>query len=77
MLDELNPKVDRFKFEEQLMQCWKVVDDINVIYKQFDYSDLSQDEIQNALLGLVTIYEMKFQQMFDTFEKLIQQRKIQ
>ena len=76
MLDELNPKVDRFDFEQQLMQCWSVVDDINVIYKQFDHSELSPDEIQNALLGLATIYEMKFQQMFDTFSKLIQQREI-
>lgn len=76
MLDELNPKVDRFDLEQQLLQCWGVVDDLNVVYKQFDHSELSPDEIQNALLGLATIYEMKFQQMFDTFSKLIQQRGI-
>ena len=76
MLDELNPKVDRFDLEQQLLQCWSVVDDLKVVYKQFDHSELSPDEIQNALLGLATIYEMKFQQMFDTFSKLIQQRGI-
>ena len=75
MITEI-PKPDRFDFEQKILQCWGVVEDIETLYKQFDRSKLSEDEIQNALLGLMTIYEFKFQQMFDLFSKLVEQGKI-
>lgn len=75
MITEI-PKLDRFDLEQKILQCWGIVEDIETIYNQFDHTELSQDEIQNALLGLMLIYEFKFQQTFGVFSKLVEQGKI-
>lgn len=72
---------DRFDLEQQILDCWKIVDDIklldkNVLEGTVEGGNLTQDEISNYLMGLESIYGLKFQQMFDTFSKLISQKKI-
>jgi hypothetical protein len=72
---------DRFDLEQQILDCWKIVDDIklldkNVLEGKIEGGNLTQDEISNYLLGLESIYELKFEQLFDTFGSLIKQKKI-
>jgi hypothetical protein len=72
---------DRFDLEQQILDCWKIVDDIklldkNVLEGKIEGGNLTHDEISNYLLGLESIYELKFQQMFDTFGSLISKKKI-
>jgi len=72
---------DRFDLEQQILDCWKIIDDIrlldkNVLEGKVEGGSMTQDEISNYLLGLESIYDLKFQQMFDTFSKLISQKKI-
>jgi hypothetical protein len=38
-----------------------------------DRRKMTEDEISNYLLGLETIYQVKFERLFETFEKLVQQ----
>jgi hypothetical protein len=66
----------RFDLEEQIMDCWGVVDDIKSLYYINDIRDLTEDERANALLGLVTVYQIKFELLFNTFEQLIQKGKV-
>jgi hypothetical protein len=62
----------RFELEQQIMNCWSVVDDIKALNIQMnDVGNMSQDQIANYLLGLETIYQVKFEQLFSTFEKSI------
>lgn len=70
--------MDRFDFEQQIMDCWNVTKDIDTLRKQLlDMEDgMSQDDIDNYLLGLKTIYDVKFNQLFDQFEQLIRTGKI-
>ena len=37
---------------------------------------MTNDEISNALLGIKTLYEMKFNELFNTFEQLVHDKKI-
>lgn len=67
---------NRFDFEQQLMDCWGIVDDIKTIYNSDDLRELSKDEIQNMLLGLYTLYQLKFDILFSQFESLCRQREI-
>lgn len=72
---------DRFDLEQQILDCWKIIDDIklldkNVLEGKIEGGNMTTDEISNYLLGLESIYNLKFQQMFDTFGKLISQKKI-
>ena len=68
--------VDRFDLEQHIMKCWNVTEDIDLLYRTTMDKDLSRDDIANALLGMKTLYEMKFEEMFSDFETLIGQGKI-
>jgi hypothetical protein len=69
--------VDRFELEQQIMSCWSVVDDVKALNHQvLDVGNMTTDQISNYLLGLETIYQVKFEQMFATFEQMITQGKI-
>ena len=65
---------DRFDLEQDIMNCWNVVEDIKTIYDRIDYTD--QDQVMNSLLGLQTLYQMKFEKMWETFEQLIVDKKL-
>lgn len=68
--------VNRFDLEQQIMACWSVCEDIDTLYKQLDLREMSQDEIENCLLGLKTLYQMKFEQLFAMFEDMIKEGKL-
>jgi hypothetical protein len=68
---------DRFDFEQQIMNCWSVIDDIRALNKQYvDKGNMTTDQVSNYLLGLETIYQVKFEQLFDQFETMIKQGTI-
>ena len=68
---------EMYDLEQRIMECWELVDDVNLLYEQVMENDLhkDQDKLANALLGLCTIYEMKFEQVFNTYEKTLKQRQ--
>jgi hypothetical protein len=68
---------NRFELEQEIMRCWNVTEDIDVLYRTVMEKDLTKDQIANALLGMKILYEMKFDEMFQTFEKLIAEGKLQ
>jgi len=60
-------KKTRFELEEDIMDCWNIVNDIETIYHAEElYSN--EDEMMNALIGLRTLYQLKFDKLFKTFE---------
>ena len=62
---------DRFDLESQIMNAWQVVEDLQLLYRKAGEGDLTPDEWANALLGLSTIYALRFQELFSCFEKII------
>lgn len=63
--------------EQQIMDCWNVVEDIKTVYEhigdspEFEGIDPKHaDLILNLLVGIEKLYSIKFEKMFDTFEKL-------
>lgn len=66
----------RFDLEQQIMRCWNITEDLDLLNKAVLEKDISRDNISNYLLGLSTIYEQKFEEMFDTFSQLVQDGKI-
>ena len=70
--------VNRFTLEQQIMECWQVVDDIDVLYefigddKFFEgMKPEHQDKIMNLLLGMKEMYGLKFDRTFKTFEQCV------
>lgn len=58
---------DRFDLETAIMSCWNIVDDIDKFREKYELNDKED----NYLLGLSTIYQVKFELLFDIFEDLI------
>ena len=67
---------DRFDLEQNIMKCWNITDDINLLYENVMESEMSKDDIANVLLGMHQLYEMKFNKLWDNFEHLVSEKKI-
>ena len=65
---------DRFDLEQQILECWRVTDDINILYDRQEY--MSKDEQMNYLLGLNSLYKHKFEILWSTFEQLVHDKKL-
>ncbi len=65
---ELKPEYDRFDFEQAIMQCWGIVDDLKAFRKL------------NAPLetydALAVVYQQHFEYLWDIFEYLLQEGKL-
>jgi hypothetical protein len=59
----------KFDLEQCIMDCWQITNDLNILFTSFDLKELTEDEIQNCHLGLITLYNLKFERLWDTFEK--------
>ena len=59
---------DRFDFEQQLMTCWNMVDDVKLLAKRgAESADFE---------ALATVYQHKFDELFEQFETLVKERKL-
>ena len=74
MSDDLFKPYDRFDLEQGIMDCWKVTDDIKLLYDDLDNMD--EDRRMNYMLGLMEMYGLKFDKLWNIFEQLIQDKKI-
>lgn len=58
-----------FDLESRIQECWAVVDDIKIVYHCESLYE-NEDEMMNALLGLFTLYDIKFNNLWNEYEKL-------
>jgi hypothetical protein len=69
-------KYDRFDLEQLILKNWEIVTEIKHLRELISDGKPTQDQIENYLLGLETIYEVKFNKLWDCFEELCQHQKI-
>ena len=65
---------DRFDFEQQIMNCWRVTDDIDLVATMISNTNMSakdQDKFMNVLIGMKELYNARFDAMFRIFETLV------
>ena len=62
--------IDRFDLEEKIMNAWKLSDDIKLLFKSAERMDT--DQMMSALDGLQIFADMRFEELWDTFEKCVQ-----
>ena len=62
---------DRFDFEETLTRCWCIVDDLKELSQHFIEHNINDtDTIHNHLFGLATMYDVRFNKLWDLFESV-------
>ena len=59
---------DRFELEQELLECWKITNDLQMYIDQ-------GASIEDTKV-LIDYYERKFDKLWNTFETLIHERKI-
>ena len=66
----------QFDLEQRIMQCWGVVDDLDILYTNVLDLDppLTEDQIANTILGMKQLYDMKFYSLMSTFEKFLKEK---
>jgi len=57
----------RFDLEERIMHCWGIVDDLDYIAELVE----DNDQVSNLVLGLKSLYQAKFEKLWETFENSI------
>ena len=69
-------KYNRFDLEQLILKNWEITTEIKHLRELISDGKPTQDQIENYLLGLETIYEVKFNKLWDCFEELCQHQKI-
>ena len=69
-------KYNRFDLEQLILKNWEITTEIKHLRELISDGKPSQDQLENYLLGLETIYEVKFNKLWDCFEELCHNRKI-
>ena len=71
---------DRFDLEQDIMKCWNITEDLDMVLERLLDSPSFQgmpaeleDKIANILIGMKELYEMRFQNLWDTFELMLKQ----
>ena len=67
-----------FDLEQQIIECWQVTDDIELItnhlVRELDIDAITADTIVNKYSAVKEMYEIKFDRMWKTFEKVCAER---
>jgi hypothetical protein len=72
-------KKDRFDLETAIMSAWNTSEDIDLIFHNTDNLELNAkdcDNLQNQLLGLKHINDLRMARVWDVFEELIKQGEL-
>ena len=59
---------DRFDLEQEILECWKVVNDIQMY--------IDQGATTEDFKVLIDYYERKFNLLWGTFESMVHERKM-
>lgn len=67
---------NRFDLEQEILDTWKITNELRLINEALLDKNLSTDDISNMLIGLYTLYDLKFDQMFNTFETVVHNKEL-
>ena len=59
---------DRFDLEQEILECWKVTNDMQMY--------IDQDASIADTKVLIDYYDRKFEQLWNTFESMVHERKM-
>lgn len=60
--------------EDNIMECWNVVTDVNTVFEYvMESPKVDKDELSNMLLGIASLYDVKFNRLFREFEKVLKE----
>lgn len=75
---KIQSQKNRFDFEQEIQSAWNTCNDLNLFIKmKYDRKEvMTEDEEANILIGLVNIHNLRMEQVWETMEQLVEQRKL-
>ena len=66
-----------YELEAMILDCWRVCDDLTVVFKQIGDGERepTHDELMNTLMGMRQLYDWKFEQLFNLYEDVLEDRR--
>lgn len=58
-----------FELEQKIMQCWGITSDIELLYHRITTGQADLENAVKFLQGVKTIYDAKFEDLFEEFER--------
>lgn len=72
--DDKGTRIDRFHLEQAIMEAWQTSTDIKMVYNSLD--GMSEDQVMGAVDGLHIFAEMRFESLWETFEALLHNMRV-
>ena len=72
--DDKGTRIDRFHLEQAIMEAWQTSTDIKMVYQSLD--GMSDDQVMGAVDGLHIFAEMRFESLWETFESLLHNMRV-
>lgn len=54
--------------EQEVLLCWGIAEDLLLLADEVD-----DDDLQNKILGIKAVYDMRFRKAWDTYEKVVKE----
>ena len=73
----MTKEYDRFNLEAEILNVWQTKDDLDAIAERvYDDPDgpLTEDEIENVLIGLSELHDIRCKKLFRVFETMIKEK---
>lgn len=68
----MSEDMKQFDLEQSIMECWNIKEDLDVLLEAvIENENFTKDQISNVLLGLVELYDLKFDKCFRNFEAFL------
>lgn len=58
---------DRFDFEQQILKCWNITEDLHTLAERYEHDD----ELCNFILGIKNVYELRHDKLWEIFEHMV------
>lgn len=69
--------IDRFDLEDQIFKTWNITNDLKELVDHFKSGDVIDiDSTMKMIDGIQKLYELRFEKLFLTLEKLIAENKL-
>lgn len=66
------PMLKQFELEDKIMSAWSTKEDLELFMRQYLDCEkvMSEDEVSNVILGIISIHDLRCNELFETYTKV-------
>lgn len=64
---------EMMQMEENIMACWQVEQELDILFEYVMEGDLDRDRIANIVLGMKELSNLRFDKLFNNFERAVKE----